>query len=68
MPEYKIRKKVKIFSKNLVCDWIIIWHFHVASHYEVNWIDYYNTWDRLKNCSAVLEDWEWNLKLLCSYV
>ena len=64
MPEHKIKRMVSNFSKNLTCNWIILWHFHVARHYEVNWLDYYNTWDRLRNCSAVVEDWKWNLELV----
>ena len=63
MPEREISKKVHNFSKNLTCDWIILWHFHVARHHDVNWLDYFNTWDRLRNCSAVTEDLKWNLEL-----
>jgi hypothetical protein len=61
MPEHKIKRMVKKFSKNLNCDWIIIWHFHVVRHYEVDGLDYFNTGDRLRNCSAVIEDLNWNL-------
>jgi uncharacterized protein YycO len=64
MPETRIKKMVSKFSKNLVCDWIILGHFHVARHYEVNWLDYFNTWDRLRNCSAVVEDLKWKLELI----
>ena len=64
MPEHKIKRMVSKFSKNLICDWIILGHFHVARHYEVNWLDYFNTWDWLRNCSAVIEDWKWNLELV----
>lgn len=64
MPEHKIKRMVSNFSKNLTCDWIILGHFHVARHYEVNWLDYFNTWDWLRNCSAVVEDWKWNLELV----
>ena len=64
MPEHKIKRMVSNFSKNLTCDWIILGHFHVARHYEVNWLDYFNTWDWLRNCSAVIEDWKWNLELV----
>ena len=64
MPERKISKKVHKFSKNLTCNWIILWHFHVARHHDVNWLDYFNTWDWLRNCSAVVEDSKWNLELI----
>ena len=64
VPDHKIKKKIENFTKNLTCDWIIIWHFHIAEHYEVNWIDYFCTWDRIKNCSAVIEDLKWNLELI----
>ena len=64
MPETRIKKMVSNFSKNLVCDWIILGHFHVARHYEVNWLDYFNTWDWLRNCSAVVEDLKWNFELI----
>lgn len=64
MPDKKINKKIIQFSKSLKCDWIIIWHFHVARHYEINWIDYFNSWDQLRNYSVIVEDLEWNLKLL----
>ena len=64
MPENRIKKMISNFSKNLNCDWIILWHFHVTRHYEVNWLDYFNTWDRLRNCSAVTEDSKWNLELI----
>ncbi len=64
MPEHKIKKKIMKLTKNINCNWIIIWHFHVARHYKLNWIDYFNTWDWLRNCSAVLEDSKWNLELV----
>lgn len=64
MPEEKINKKIKKFSKNLNCDWIILGHFHLARHYETNWLDYFNTWDRLKHFAAVVEDLKWNLELI----
>lgn len=64
MPESKINKLIKNFSKNLNCDWLIIWHFHLARHYEITWIDYFNTWDRLKNLAIVTEDLKWNLELI----
>ena len=62
MSEDKIKNKIEKFSKSLNCDWFILWHFHMATHYETNWKDYFNTWDRTKNCSAVIEDLKWNLK------
>lgn len=64
MPEAKINKKITKFTKNLNCNWLIIWHFHIAKHYEINWLDYFNTWDRLKHFAAVTEDLNWNLELL----
>ena len=64
VPEYKINSKILDFSKNLNCDWIIIWHFHIAKHYNLNGLDYFNTWDRMRNCSAVVEDKKWELSLL----
>jgi UDP-2,3-diacylglucosamine pyrophosphatase LpxH len=64
MPEHKIKKKIMKLTKNINCNWIIIWHFHVTRHYNLNWIDYFNTWDWLRNCSAVLEDSQWNLELV----
>lgn len=64
MPELRIKKKIMRLTKNINCNWIIIWHFHVARHYNLNWIDYFNTWDWLRNCSAVLEDSKWNLELV----
>ena len=64
MPESKIQKKIRKFGENLDCDWLILWHFHEARHYSVNWIDYFNTWDWLRICSAVVEDMSWNLELL----
>ena len=35
MPDYKINKKIKNFSKNINFYWIIIWHFHVTRHYKI---------------------------------
>lgn len=64
MPDKKINNKIIKFSKNLKCDWIIIWHFHIARHYKLNWIDYFNLWDQLRNYSVVIEDLEWNLNLI----
>ena len=64
MPEHKIKKKIMKLTKNINCNWIIIWHFHVTRHYNLNWIDYFNTWDWLRNCSALLEDSKWNLELV----
>lgn len=67
MPDSRISGKIEKFIKNLACDWLIIGHFHVARHYEIDGIDYFNTWDWLKNCSAVVEDLEWNLELIVNY-
>lgn len=67
MPDSRISSKIEKFIKNLTCDWLIIGHFHVARHYEINGVDYFNTWDWLKNCSAVVEDLEWNLELIVNY-
>lgn len=64
MPESKVKRKIKNFSKNLNCDWLIIWHFHLNRHYEINWIDYFNAWDWMNNCSAVTENLKWNLELI----
>ena len=64
MPEHRIKKKIMRLTKNINCNWIIIWHFHVTRHYNLNWIDYFNTWDWLRNCSALLEDSKWNLELV----
>lgn len=64
MPQWKINKLIKNFSKNLNCDWLIIWHFHIAKHSKIDWIDYFNTWERLKVCSSVVENDEWKLMLL----
>lgn len=64
MPGCKIKSRVEKFSKNLGCDWIIIGHFHVVMHYEINWLDCFNLGDRISNCSAVVEDKKWNLKLI----
>ena len=64
VPEDKINNKISKFSKNLDCDWIIMWHFHLATHYGINWLDYFNTWDRLKHLAAVVEEVDWNLKLI----
>lgn len=64
MPDKKINRKIIKFTKNLNCDWIIIWHFHIARHYDINWLDYFNTWDWLKNYAAVVEDLKWNLELI----
>ena len=64
VPETKIKKKITEFSKNLNCDWIIMWHFHIARHFQINWFDYFNTWDRLKLYSAVAENKEWEVELI----
>ena len=64
MPERKISRKVNDFCKTLDCDGFIMWHFHVARHHDVNGLDYFNTWDWLRNCSAVVEDLKWNLELI----
>jgi UDP-2,3-diacylglucosamine pyrophosphatase LpxH len=64
MPESKINRLIKNFSKNIDTDWIIIWHFHVSKHYKINWLDYFNTWDWLKHLAAVAEDLNWNLELI----
>ena len=64
MPQSKIDKLIKNFSKNLDCDWIILWHFHISRHYDINWLDYLNSWDRLNNNSALIEYPKWNLELI----
>lgn len=64
MPEKKINKKIRKFFNNLNCDWLILWHFHLARHYEINWLDYFNTWDWLKHFAVVVEDSKWSLELI----
>lgn len=64
MPKSKIDKKIKRFSKNIDSDWIIIWHFHLARHSTINWLDYFNTWDWFRNYGSVVENLEWNLELI----
>lgn len=64
VPEDKINRKIFKFSQNLNCDWIIIWHFHIAKHYDLRGLDYFNTWDWMRNCSTVVEDKKWKLSLL----
>ena len=64
MPESKINNLIKNFSKNLNCNWLIIWHFHLPRHYEIDWLDYFNTWDWMKNYAIVIEDLKWNLELI----
>jgi len=64
MPEKKVKNKVKNFSKNMHCDWIILGHFHFAMHYEINWLDFFCTWDWLKHFAAVVEDSNWDLELI----
>ena len=60
----KIEKRINKFLKNLNYDWAIIWHFHNPQYFSANWVDYFNTWDRITNCSAVVENLEWDLNLL----
>ena len=64
MPESKINNLIKKYYKNIKCDWIILWHFHLAKHYKISWIEYFNTWERLKICSAVVENKNWELELI----
>lgn len=63
-PKDKLIQKIKKFTKEKKYDWIILWHFHQAVHYNINWLEYFNTWDWLNNCSAITEDNKWNLNLL----
>ena len=63
-PPKKFKRKFIKFSKKLKCDGIIFWHFHQECHCNINWLDYYNTWDWLRRCSAVAENEEWNLELI----
>ena len=64
MPEKKINKKIKRLSNNLHCDGFILWHFHSPKNLKINWINYFNSWDWIKNCSAVVENSEWELNLI----
>jgi len=64
MPDEKINKLIIQFSKNLNCDWIIIWHFHLIKHYKIHNLDYYCTWDWLTHHAAVVENLEWELELI----
>ena len=64
MPEKKIKNKIDKFSKNLNCEWIILWHFHIAKHYKINWLNCFISWDRIKHYSAVVEDNKWDLELI----
>lgn len=62
-PKDKLIEKIKKFTKWKNYDWIILWHFHQASHHNIDWLEYFNSWDWLNNCSAVIEDNDWNLDL-----
>ena len=64
MPESRINNLVRKFCENLNCDWLIVWHFHLARHYEIDDLDYFCTWDWLKHYAAVVENLEWNLELI----
>ena len=66
VPEDKIRKKVLKFSQNLNCDWIILWHFHLPTNEILGKINYLNTWDWMKSCSAIVETPKWDLELYFS--
>lgn len=64
MPESKINNLVTKFSKNIDCDWFIIWHFHLDRHYKINGLNYLCTWDWLKHYAAVVENSKWDLELI----
>jgi len=64
MSDEKWTRKVKKLKKNLNCDGVILWHFHMIKHCQINWIDYFCTWDWRRNCSAVVEDLKWNLEVV----
>ena len=64
VPENKLENKILKFSQNLNCDGIIMWHFHDPKIDTINWKMYFNTGDRMKSCSAVVEDEKWKLNLI----
>lgn len=60
----KLFKKIEQFMKGKTYDWIILWHFHQPMHCYINNLEYLNTWDWLKSCSAIVENDNWNLELI----
>lgn len=64
VPAQKLKNKIRRFSKTLNCDWIILGHFHVVKSYEIDGLNCFILGDWISNCSAVVEDEKWNLKLI----
>lgn len=59
----KIFRKILRLAKNEKSKWIILWHFHWPMHETVDWIEYFNTWDRINHCSYIVENMDWTLEL-----
>ena len=61
-PKQKLFKVIKKFAKDKPYNWIILWHFHQPTHDYIDDLEYINTWDWLKNCSAIIENKNWDLE------
>lgn len=71
----KLRLKEKFFPKNILyrkatelakekkCDGIIIGHYHMPEFITKNGMEYFNTWDRVTKCTAIIENKRGELKL-----
>lgn len=56
-------KKISKLSEKVWCNNIILWHYHQLKHIISDNIEYFNTWDWLNNCTAILESSTWSLEL-----
>lgn len=62
--EERYLNKFLNYAKKLNCNWIIFWHYHIPEYESRNWVEYFNTWCRIWNTTAVVENEEWNLELV----
>lgn len=72
----KMRLKKKLFPKQVLhkkalelatekkCDGIIIGHYHMADHIKKGKKEYFNSWDRIISCTAIVETEKGNLQLI----
>lgn len=63
-PKKTLHKKAFSLAKEKECDGIIIWHYHMADHVKNHTMEYFNSWDWVISCTAVVENESGDLELI----
>lgn len=63
-PQKTLQRKALRLAEKMLCDGIIIGHYHLPDHVKQNEKEYFNTGDRMTRCTAVMENDKGELELI----